>query len=312
MEKPLKNKHIFAILPFDHRSYFEHLLSTPTASFAERLPLKEGASEHLAQEISEYKKIIYEGYEKSLELGVPKESSAILVDDIFGLDILLDAKSKGYTTLQSTEVSGIDHFEFEHRNDWQSWIEKVQPTFVKALVRYNPEVNIALNQKSVEGLKQLSDYAHAHQYQFLIEPLVGASDAQLASVNNDKYRYDTELRPSLTVRMIEELQNAGIEPDVWKIEGMFDVADYEQVVRAAQKNGRDHVEIISLGRNETDEVVETWLKVGARVPGVVGFAVGRTIFLDALMKYKNHEISRDQAVIEIAHRFKHFYDVFTQ
>lgn len=316
MENTLTNKPLLAILPFDHRSYFEKLLSTPSAALSgSPLPLKEGDSEHLAHEITEYKKIIYAGYEKSLELGVPKESSAILVDDVFGMDILLDAKNKGYQIAQSTEISGDDHFEFEHGTDWKTWIEKVKPTFVKALVRYNPESRLDLNQESRSGLKKLSDYAHAHGYQFLIEPLVIGSDAQLASVNHDKYRYDTELRPGLTVKMIEELQNAGIEPDIWKIEGMFAAEDYERVVTAAKKStsehNREHIGIISLGRNETDEVVETWLKVGATVQGVVGFAVGRTVFLDALMKYKNHELARDQAVTEIAHRFKHFYDVFT-
>ncbi len=300
MKNTLTNKPLLAILPFDHRSYFEKLLE-----FTEPL------SDTQNDQISEYKKIIYAGYEKSLELGVTKESSAILVDDAFGLDILLDAKNKGYQIAQSTEVSGDDHFEFDHGTDWQSWIEKVKPTFVKALVRYNPDTNLELNKKSLVGLKELSEYAHTHGYQFLIEPLVGASDTQLTSVNHDKYRYDTELRPALTVRMIEEMQDFGIEPDVWKIEGMFDASDYERVVIAAQKNNRGHVGIISLGRNETDEVVETWLKVGSTVPGVVGFAVGRTIFLDALMKYKNHEISRDDAVMNIAERFKHFYDVFT-
>lgn len=308
MENTLKNKPLLAILPFDHRSYFEKLLTPPQPSPSQR---REPDHTDLAHEITEYKKIIYAGYEKSLELGVPKESSAILVDDVFGLEILLDAKNKGYLVAQSTEISGDDHFEFEHGNDWQSWIEQVQPTFVKALVRYNPESRLDLNQESRSGLKALSDYAHAHDYQFLIEPLVIGSEIQLASVNNDKYRYDTELRPGLTVKMIEEMQDAGIEPSVWKIEGMFAAEDYEQVVIAAQRNNREHVGIISLGRNETDEVVETWLKVGAQVSGVIGFAVGRTVFLDALMKYKNHEISRDQAVTEIAHRFKHFYDVFT-
>ena len=300
MENTLKNKPILAILPFDHRSYFENLLE-----------FKEPLSPEQATEIARYKKLIYQGYEQSLALGVPKESSAILVDDVFGLDILLDAKTKGYATLQSTEISGDDHFEFEHKDDWKTWVEKVRPTYVKALVRYNPETNKELNQESLQGLKELSDYAHAEGYKFLIEPLVVGNDTQLASVNNDKYRYDTELRPKLTAQMIAEMQDAGIEPDIWKIEGMFAAEDYEQVVTMAQRGGRSHVGIISLGRNETDEVVETWLKIGATVPGVIGFAVGRTVFLDALMKFRSGEYTEEKTVQEIAERFLHFYQVFT-
>jgi myo-inositol catabolism protein IolC len=309
MENTLQNKALLdnlgytgklCILPFDHRSYFEQLLG-----FTEPL------TDIQAQQLSEYKKIVYAGYEQALTLGVPKESSAILVDDTFGLDILLDAKQKGYTTLQSTEVSGSDHFSFEHKEDWQAWIEKVKPTFVKALVRYNIGGNQLLNQQTNAGLKELSDYAHAHGYKFLIEPLVPATEFQLVFVGNDKGRYDRELRPSLTVRMIMEMQSVGIEPDVWKIEGMFTAEDYKKVVVQAQSGNRKNVGIVSLGRNETDDVVETWLKVGATVPGVIGFAVGRTIFLNALMKFQSGEYSKEKVVQEIAERFLHFYKVFT-
>jgi 5-dehydro-2-deoxygluconokinase len=101
-----------------------------------------------------------------------------------------------------------------------------------------------------------------------------------------------------------------IEVDVWKIEGMFDTDDYALVVASARAGGRTNVGVISLGRNETDEIVETWLRIGAQVPGVIGFAVGRTIFLNALLKFRSNEFTRDQAVQEIAERFVHFYKVF--
>ncbi len=308
MEKTLENKPylenlgfsgMLGILPFDHRSYFEQLLG-----FTEPLTPDQSA------QLSDYKKIVYSGYEKSLELGISKESSALLVDDVFGLEILLDAKSKGYNVIQSTEISGDDHFEFQHGTDWKSWIEKVRPTFVKALVRYNPEDHQEKNKESLVGLKELSDYAHAHGYKFLIEPLIPASESQLVRVKNDKHRYDTELRPQLTARMITEMQDHGIEPDVWKIEGMFDTDDYALVVASARAGGRTNAGVISLGRNETDEIVETWLRIGAQVPGVIGFAVGRTIFLNALLKFRSNEFTRDQAVQEIAERFVHFYKVF--
>ncbi len=289
------------ILPFDHRSFFEELLK-----FTEPLTTEQ------KNQLTDYKKIIYGGYEKSLTLGVPKESSAILVDDEFGLEILLDAKSKGYVTLQSTEISGDNHFEFAHGAEWKSWIEKVQPTFVKALVRYNPDGDKNLNQESLKGLAELSAYAHAEGYKFLIEPLVPATTDQLASVSNDKTRYDAEIRPTLTARMITEMQSAHVEPDIWKIEGFADESAYAQVVTVARAGGRDYVGVISLGRNETDETVSIWLTAGSHVPGVIGFAVGRTIFLDSLLKFQSGEMTREQAEEKIAERFKFFYDVFNK
>ena len=287
------------ILPFDHRSYFENLLG-----FTEPL------SDDQKKELTEYKKIVYAGYEKSLSIGVDKEMSAILVDDVFGLDILIDAKNKEYTTLQSTEISGVDHFEFEHGDSWQEWVEKVQPSFVKVLVRYNVDRDGDLNQKSLINLKKVSDYAHTHGYKFLIEPLVGATPNQLEQCGGDKTKYDHELRPDLTVRMIIKMQNAGVEPDVWKIEGMYSESDYQKCVTVAQQNNRINVGIVSLGRNETDEIVELWLRTGSKVPGVIGFAVGRTIFLEALLDYRKNTITADQASTKIAERFLHFYNVF--
>lgn len=287
------------ILPFDHRSFFEDLLG-----------FKEPLTDEQTAQLTQYKKIIYAGYEKSLTMGIPIDESAILVDDVQGLEILLDAKTKNYIVLQTTEKSGDNHFEFQH-DDWQACIERVRPTFVKALVRYNPDGDKNLNAQSLQGLKQLSDYAHTHGYKFLIEPLVPANDAQLARVGLDKGRYDRELRPGLCVQMIAEMQNAGVEPDVWKVEGFYTSDDYALVVAQARAGfARAGVGVISLGRNETDDVVSTWLTEGAKVPGVIGFAIGRTIFLNALMKYLHNEFTHDQAASEIAERFVHFYNVF--
>jgi 5-dehydro-2-deoxygluconokinase len=153
----------------------------------------------------------------------------------------------------------------------------------------------SLTRKTRAGLKLVSDYAHAHNYKFLIEILVPSQET-----------------PDLLVRAMQEIQNDAIEPHVWKIEGMKTTTDYEQVVAVAQADNRNDVGIVVLGKNQTDDVVEVWLKTGAQVPGVIGFAVGRTVFLNALMKFQSNEYTHDQAVSEIAERFYHFYNVFTQ
>lgn len=287
-----------AILPFDHRSFF-----------VKEFGFSEPLSDEHATEIADAKKLVYEGFLKSLELGVPMDKCAILVDDVFGRDILLDAKARGIVTLQSTEKSGTDYFQFEHGPEWQSWIHQVRPTFVKALVRYNPDGNPELNEKTRNGLKQLSDFAHANGYKFLIEPLVPATADQLAQ-SGDQASYDRDQRPNLTARMVMELQDAGIEPDVWKIEGFDEASAYETVRVATQRDSRDNVGIIVLGRGEDENHVKVWLEAGASVPGVIGFAVGRTVFLDALLAFRAKEITRDEAGLRIAQRFVGFYRIF--
>jgi 5-dehydro-2-deoxygluconokinase len=48
------------------------------------------------------------------------------------------------------------------------------------------------------------------------------------------------------------------------------------------------------------------------VPGFIGFAVGRTSFWDALVNLREKKISREQAVDDIARRYREFVEVFEE
>ena len=133
-------------------------------------------------------------------------------------------------------------------------------------------------------MKRLSDYLAAKgQSRFMFELLVPAEKAQLDKLKGDKKAYDLELRPRLMVEAIQELQDAGVEPDLWKIEGLDRREDCEKIVAAARRGGRDTVGCIILGRGEDDRKVREWLGTAAAVPGFIGFAVGRTVFWDPLV-----------------------------
>ena len=123
----------------------------------------------------------------------------------------------------------------------------------------------------------------------MFELLVPAEKAQLDRLKGDKKAYDLELRPGLMVQAIEQLQDAGVEPDVWKIEGLDRREDCEKIVAAARRGGRDKVGCIILGRGEDDEKVHEWLATAAEVPGFIGFAVGRTDFWEPLVELSGEE-----------------------
>jgi hypothetical protein len=126
----------------------------------------------------------------------------------------------------------------------------------------------------------------------MFELLVPTEKAQLDCVSGDKEIYDLEIRPGLMVKAIEQLQGAGVEADVWKIEGLDRREDCEKIVVAARRNGRNKVGCIVLGRGEDDKKVHEWLTTAARVPGFIGFAVGRTVFWEPLVKMRDKKISR--------------------
>jgi 5-dehydro-2-deoxygluconokinase len=289
------------VLPFDHRGSFE------TGMFGWHGAL---TPEQTAQ-IAVAKEVIYDGFKSALAAGVDQRKAAILVDEQFGAAILQDAHTHGYNTACPAEKSGEDEFEFEYGEDFEAHIEAMRPTFCKVLVRYNPEGDRALNLEQSARLRRLSDYLQsANRSRFMFELLVPPEQAQLDKVKGDKKAYDLEIRPPLMVGAIRELQDAGVEPDIWKIEGLDRREDCETMVATAQRGGRDKVGCIILGRGEDDQKVREWLTVAAGVPGFIGFAVGRTDFWQPLVDWRDHKASRETAVQEIADHYQEFVSIF--
>jgi 5-dehydro-2-deoxygluconokinase len=162
-------------------------------------------------------------------------------------------------------------------------------------------------------LKLLSDYLHGKSRSlYMFELLVPAEMAQLDRVKGDKKKYDAEIRPGLMVQAIHQLQDAGVEADVWKIEGLDRREDCERVVAAARRDGRDKVGCIVLGRGEDDQKVREWLATAAPVEGFIGFAVGRTVFWDPLVDWRDKTITREAAVNEISRRYQQCVTIFEE
>jgi myo-inositol catabolism protein IolC len=286
-----------AILPFDHRSsYISGLFGW-----------KEPLNVEQALTVAESKRVIYEGFKKAR---IPKEEAGILVDEQYGVGILRDSVQQGTITAVPVEKSGQDEFDFVYGDDFAHHIEAIQRTFAKALVRYNPEGDRMLNQRQTQRLKRLSDYLHQSQHLFLFELLVPAEFHQLEHVDQNNDAYDSQLRPRLMVQAIEELRQAGVEPDVWKIEGLDQRADCENIVEVAHRNGGQNVGLIVLGRGASQERVIHWLQTAASVPGFIGFAVGRTSFWKAVVDFEAKRLSLEAAATQIAQHFEEWNRCF--
>ena len=288
------------VLPFDHRGTFQKNMFGWSGTL----------TGEQAAKIAAMKQVIYDGFKEAVAGGVPKANAGILVDEQFGAAILRDAAQHGYITACPAEKSGQDEFDFEYGEEFAKHIEAMDPTFCKVLVRYNPEADAALNQRQTARLKQLSDYLHGSRRLFMFELLVPPEPAQLGRVKGDKKAYDLEVRPGLMVQAIQQLQEAGVEADVWKIEGLDRRDDCVKVVAAARRGGRERVGCIVLGRGEDDTKVRQWLATAAAVPGFIGFAVGRTTFWDPLVDYRADKITRDTAVAQIAASYRAWVDLF--
>ncbi len=283
----MENMENLFVLPFDHR-----------ASMLRELGIRDKAR------LPRLKRIIFKGFKLALARGVPRASTAVLVDAEFGARILREAKRLRVKTAMPIEKSETPVFEFEP--NFEKIVEKFDPDFVKALVRFNPAPELEeKNAVQLARLKHLNDFLKKTRREFLLELLVPPTQAQLKKLG--RKAFNSRLRPALALQAMKTIQGYGINPSVWKVEGFNASAQARALARQARAGGRT-ARVIILGRGESEEKIKKWLAVGARTRGVIGFAVGRTVFVKPLRGLLAGRTSERSAVEAIAENFKRLAD----
>jgi myo-inositol catabolism protein IolC len=294
------------ILAFDHRGSFQKKM----------FGIEGDPTPEETETISDAKHLIWEGMQAAADKGLDQNASGVLVDEQFGVprNIPQEAKERGFKLPMPVEKSGQNEFDFQYDDDFGAHIEQFGPDFSKVLVRYNPDdPDTEMNERQLGRLKRLADWLHENDRKFLFELLVPATDAQLEQVGGDGDRYDTELRPELMRRAIEDAQAYGIEVDIWKIEGVDERSDCEMLAKQTRTGeGRENVVCVVLGRGASDDKVDLWLRAGAPVEGYIGFAIGRSIWWDALKGFLDGSIERAEATQQIAEKYLRFVSVYQE
>src|SRR3979490_1460966 len=288
------------ILAFDHRGSFQKkFFGIEGEPDAEQTAI-----------IADAKHLIFEGLLQAVGAGADPSVTGVLVDEQFGSTVPFEARERGLKLAMPVERSGQNVFDFQYGEDFGEHIERFAPDFSKVLARYNPDGDRPENEEQLRKLKRLIDWLLEHDPKFLFELLVPAEDFQLEAVGGDVERYDAELRPELMCRAIAEIQDAGIEVDVWKIEGVDRRSDCEMLVAQARTGGRDQVVCVVLGRGADDAKVDHWLTQAAPVEGFVGFAIGRSIWWDPLKAYVEGKTERAVGARKIAENYLRFVAVY--
>ena len=290
------------ILAFDHRG-----------SFRQKMFGIEGRSPSDAEwaTLRDAKRLVWEGFLAAHKDGaVAAGAAGILVDEEMGADIAREATERGIPLAMPVEKSGQPMFDFEYGSKFGDHIEAFDPTFTKVLVRWNPSDDEATKATQAVRLSHLGDWLHERGRKYLFELLVPATPDQMGLVGGDAAAYDSRVRPYLMLETISELHAAGVEPDIWKIEGIDDSADCRLVAALTRSGGRDRVASVVLGRGADDAKVDHWLRTGAPIEGYTGFAIGRSIWWDSVAGHKDGSMTRDTAVSSIAANFARLVDVY--
>jgi myo-inositol catabolism protein IolC len=219
----------------------------------------------------------------------------LLLDEEYGVDAIPAAQEHALPVVIPAERSGQAEFQFEHGDGFRQAIERVAPDAVKALVRYNVTGDAELNARQRERLNHLQSYLHDSGRTFMLEVLVPPTEEQAAAHGA---RFDEDIRPELTVLAIDELAAGGMRPDWWKLEGNNDRAAAASV--AAAGSATAELGCLVLGRGQDRDSVVHWVQVAASVDGFVGFAVGRTLWMDAFAAFVNQQLDEQEVVSRIA------------
>jgi myo-inositol catabolism protein IolC len=258
------------------------------------------------------KLMIFEGLRAALP-AVTYGRAGVLVDERYGQDVIDAVKGGGSTRpvvlAVPVEASGHDWFTLEWGDQWLEHVETIRPDYAKILVRDNPDFDAVEREQQFERLAQVSDGLHGIGVPLLYELLVPATKAQLDRVSDDPGAYDYYVRPTLVAQVIADNQAHGVEPTLWKVEGLETVEAAQQVAEQARAGGRS-TDLIVLGRDAPAERLDHWLDVASQVRAFVGFAIGRSIWEDAVRGYEasdRGEAAGSAARAEIAERYVDFF-----
>ena len=247
------------------------------------------------------KQLIYAGL-AAARGDLPGGRAGVLVDERYGRPVVQAARSDGVVLAVPVERSGRDWFELEWGPRWPEHVAACRPDYAKLLVRDNPAFPAGQRDRQLRALRDVSDELRSLGVPLLYELLVPATADQLRAVGS----YDRDLRPDLVRQVIASNQEAGVEPAIWKVEGLETAAAAGEIVTQIRAGGRDEVCAIVLGRDAPAQRLDHWLQVAAPIDGFVGFAIGRSIWEEPISNHNQGKATADQTVSEIAARYLGF------
>jgi 5-dehydro-2-deoxygluconokinase len=160
---------------------------------------------------------------------------------------------------------------------------------VKVLCFCHPDDDAGMWAQQEDTLRRLFAAARRNRLEVLLEVI----PSKVAPVNDHT-----------TARIIDRIYALGLFPDWWKLEPFKTDAAWAAASEAISRHDPHCRGIVVLGLDAPAQELEASFQLAARQPLVKGFAVGRTIFADAARAWLKGAMTDDQAVAQMADRFR--------
>jgi len=219
-----------------------------------------------------------------------RDGYGMLIDEKFGRAAMFEYARHSFAWLgRPVELPGSRPLRFEFGQDIGSQLaEWPVDHCIKCLCFYHPDDPPALKQQQQEKLRALFEAARKVGRELLIEIIAG--------------KHGT-LAEDTIPRALEELYALGIRPDWWKLEPQASAAAWREIETVIARNDPWCRGVVLLGLEAPHDELEAAFAATADAPIVKGFAVGRTIFMDAAEAWLAGRIGDDAAVDAMAERF---------
>ncbi|WP_292330454.1 5-dehydro-2-deoxygluconokinase, partial [Mesorhizobium sp.] len=220
-----------------------------------------------------------------------RDGYGMLIDEKYGRDAMFEFARHSFSWLgRPVELPGSRPLRFEFSQDIGSQLtEWPVDHCIKCLCFYHPDDPEALKVEQQQKLRALFEAARKVGRELLVEIIAGKHG---------------KLDDTTIPRALEELYALGIKPDWWKLEPQASAGAWAKIEQVIVRNDPWCRGVVLLGLEAPQDELVAAFAATANAPIVKGFAVGRTIFINAAEQWLAGRMSDDEAIADMASRFE--------
>lgn len=262
------------------------------------------------------KGVVFAGVAAAVEAGLPKSQAGVWADANLGEAALLRARGMSLVTVTSVERPKVTEFQFEDALGFAEALKRLDATYAGARIRYNPGEDPASNESVRHQLRRLSEICRSSGPKLLVELMITPTSQQI-SESGGYSGWESDARTMVMVNAVRELQDSGVEPDVWVIDPPLNPDAASTISAQMHVDDRHATGVMFLVGNDAETAPDDGshdevITLAARTPGVTGLLMGPAVYRDAVDEYQQGKIDWSTAVNQIAANVGRFLTTFTE